>query len=113
MTTPNAQTSVDVAGMTAAQSNFQSALDQVNTAYTDMTEQQSTLAANWTGETSSTFGQALASWLEDMSVVQSNLSTILEALSSNTGVYANTNEQSTQMANSFKTGMSGVQGLGF
>ena len=113
MTTPNASTSVDVAGMTSAQSNFQSALDQVNTAYTDMTEQQSTLTANWTGETSSMFGQALSQWLEDMNVVQTNLSSILEALSQNTGVYANTNEQSSQMANSFKSGMSGVQGLGF
>lgn len=111
MTTPN--TSVDVQGMTAAQQNFQSALDQVNTAYTNMTEQQSMLAANWTGETASTFGQALNQWLEDFSTVRTQLTRILEALSSNTGVYANTNEQSQQMAGSFQSGLSGVQGLGF
>jgi len=61
------QTSVDVQGMTAAQANFQNALDQVNTAYSNMTEQQSTLAANWTGETAATFGNALNQWLEDFS----------------------------------------------
>jgi WXG100 family type VII secretion target len=110
MTTP---TSVDIQGMRGAQQNFQQALDNVNTAYTNMTEQQSTLAANWTGETASTFGQALNQWLEDFSTVRTQLTRILEALSQNTGVYANTNEQSQQMAGSFQSGMSGVQGLGF
>ena len=111
MTTPN--TSVDVQGMTAAQANFQNALDQVNTAYSNMTEQQSTLAGNWTGETASTFGQALEQWLQDFATVRTQLTRILETLSQNTGVYSNTNEQSTQMASSFRSGLSGVQGLGF
>lgn len=111
MTTPN--TSVDVQGMTAAQGNFQNALDQCNTAYSNMTEQQSTLAANWTGETASAFGQALNQWLEDFNTVRTQLSRITETLSTNTGVYSNTNEQSQQMASSFASGMSGVQGLGF
>jgi WXG100 family type VII secretion target len=110
MTTP---TSVDIQGMRGAQQNFQQALDNVNTAYSNMTEQQSNLAANWTGETASTFGQALNQWLEDFSTVRTQLIRILEALSQNTGVYANTNEQSQQMAGSFQSGLSGVQGLGF
>jgi WXG100 family type VII secretion target len=106
------QTSVDVQGMIAAQGNFQNALDQVNTAFNNMQDQESTLAANWTGETASTFGQALNQWLEDFSVVRQQLSGMLETLSTNTGVYANTNEGSQQMAASFSNGLSGVAGLG-
>jgi WXG100 family type VII secretion target len=98
--------------MISAQGNFQNALDSVNTAQTNMTEQQSTLLANWTGETASAFGQALEQWLTDCGTVKTQLTTILEALSQNTGVYANTNEGSTQMATAFKNGMSGVPGLG-
>lgn len=111
MTTPN--TSVDIAGMTAAQPHFQTAVDNCNTAYNNMTEQQSTLAANWTGETASTFGQAMNQWLEDFNTVRTQLTHILETLSQNTGVYANTQEGSQQMAASFQSGLSGVQGLGF
>lgn len=109
MATPN--TSVDVSGMVLAQQDFQNALDQVNTALTDMTEEQSTLAANWTGEAASSFGQALSTWLEDLQVVQQQLAGMCEKLSSHTGVYTNTHEQSTQMASAFKQGLSGLQGL--
>jgi WXG100 family type VII secretion target len=105
-------TSVDVQGMAAAQSNFQNALDQVSTAYSNMSDQQSTLQANWTGETASTFGVALSQWLEDFSTVKAQLTNILETLSANTGVYTNTNEGSQQMAASFSNGMSGLTGLG-
>jgi WXG100 family type VII secretion target len=98
--------------MVAAQGNFQNALDQVNTAYSDMSEQASTLAANWAGETASKFGIALTQWLDDFGIVQQQLSTILQTLSSNTGVYANTNQGSQEMADSFANGMSGVAGLG-
>lgn len=91
-------TSVDIAGMTAAQRNFQSAVDQVNTAYQAMETQQGALAGAWTGETSTAFGQALTRWLEDFGVVRTQLGTILETLSSNTGVYANTNEEATNTA---------------
>jgi WXG100 family type VII secretion target len=105
-------TSVDIQGMTAAQANFQNALDQVNTAYSDMSEQQSTLRANWYGETASSFGVALDQWLQDFNTVKVQLTNILDALSANTGVYANTNEGSQQMALSFSSGMSGLPGLG-
>jgi WXG100 family type VII secretion target len=109
VTTP---TSVNIPGMVAAQGNFQNALDQVNTAFSNMQEQQSTLAANWTGDTASTFGQALEQWLSDMNTVKTQLSNMTETLSTNTGVYTNTNEGSQQMAASFTSGMSGVAGLG-
>lgn len=105
-------TSVDLAGMTTAQASFQNALDQVNTAYNNMSEQRYTLASNWTGETASAFGNALDQWLQDFSVVQSQLTRILETLSANTGVYARTNEGSQQLAASFAGGLSGMPGLG-
>jgi WXG100 family type VII secretion target len=86
-------TSVDITGMTAAQKTFQSAFDEVNTAYQAMESQQEALAAAWTGETSTAFGQALDHWLSDFGVVRQQLGNILGTLSQNTGVYANTNEQ--------------------
>jgi WXG100 family type VII secretion target len=104
-------TAVDIQGMIGAQGSFQSALDHVNTAYSDMTEQQSVLAANWSGEAASNFGAALTQYLEDLGTVKTQLTGILEKLSSNTGVYANTNEGSTQLANVFKTGLPGLTGI--
>ena len=109
MATP--QTNVDVAGMALAQVDFQNALDQVNTTLTDMSEEQSTLAANWTGEAASSFGQALQTWLEDLQVVQQQLAGMCEKLSSHTGVYTNTHEQSSEMAAAFMQGLPGLQGL--
>src|ERR1700722_4200780 len=100
-------TSVDVQGMVTAQGYFQTALEQCNTAYGNMTEQQSTLAGNWSGEAASTFGVALTNYLEDFSSVISALSAMLETLSQNTGVYANTNEGSSQMAGAFLNGVPG------
>ncbi len=104
-------TSVSVEGMVAAQGHFQTALDQCNTAYSSMSEQQSTLAGNWTGEAASAFGQALTNYLDDLQTVRTQLSTITEALSANTGVYSNTNEGSTQLAQSFATGLPGLNGI--
>ena len=104
-------TSVDIAGMTAAQNSFQQTLDTCNTAYSNMTEQQQTLAANWSGEAASAFGQALDTYLEDLGTVRQQLSNILEALSTNTGVYANTNEGSTQLSNAFANGLPGLTGM--
>jgi WXG100 family type VII secretion target len=108
----NQMTSVDIAGMQAAQTSFQNALDQVNTAYNNMSEQQGALAANWSGETSSKFGMALEKWLEDFQIVQKELASIIDTLGTNTGVYANTEDESTQMANAFANGMSTQAGLG-
>ena len=107
-TTP---TSVDVQGMTTAQADFQNALDQVNTALTDMTEEQSTLMANWTGEAASSFGQALSTYLQDLGIVRQQLGIMLESLSTHTGIYANTHEESQQMAAVFQHGLTGLQGL--
>src|ERR1700736_4647051 len=73
-------TSVDVQGMVLAQGNFQNALDQVNTAYSNMSEQQSMLMSNWTGEAASSFGQALPQYLDALQIVRTHLSTMTETL---------------------------------
>jgi WXG100 family type VII secretion target len=106
-------TSVDIQGMVAAQANFQCAVDQVNTAYCDMLEQQATLMENWKGEAASTFGIAFERYLEDFKTVRSELEGILEALHENTGVYANTEGGSRQVAASFAShsGLPGLPGL--
>jgi WXG100 family type VII secretion target len=108
MTSP---TSVDIHAMVAAQGDFQTALDQVNTAYADMDEQRGMLAAHWSGEASSIFGGALQNWLDDFNVVRGQLSGLLETLSANTGVYARTHEGSQQVANSFAHGLGNMPGL--
>ena len=84
--------------MIQAQTHFQNAVDQVNTAYNAMQTQQEALAASWTGETSTAFGQALNEWLDDFGIVRTQLISILETLSQNTGVYANTNEEASNIA---------------
>ena len=109
MATP--QTNVSVPGMIQAQGDFQNALDQVNTTLTDMSEEQSTLAANWTGEAASSFGQALQTWLDDLQVVQQQLAGMCEKLASHTGVYTDTHEQSKAVAQAFKQGLPGLEAL--
>ena len=105
--------STDTSAMAQAQGYVQDTLDGINTAYNDMTEEQSTLAASWTGEAASAFGNALQSWLDDLKVVQNQLASILEKLSTNTGIYANTTEGSQQMATAFAQGLSGLSALEF
>jgi WXG100 family type VII secretion target len=104
-------TSVDISGMQNAQVNFQNALDACNTAYTDMYEQQTNLAANWTGEAASSFGQALEKYLDDLRTVRTQLTNMLETLSANTGVYANTDGQSSDLATAFASGLPGLTGI--
>jgi WXG100 family type VII secretion target len=102
MSTPNGlPLSTDIERMQAAEGIFQNALDAVNTSYQDMTSQQDTLAANWQGETSSAFGIALTQYLEDLGSVRNALASLMNTMGQNTGIYANTNEQSQQVAQAF------------
>lgn len=103
MTTPTGlPLSTDIERMQAAEPIFQTALDEVNTAFQDMTAQQDTLQANWQGETSSAFGMALSQYLEDLSKVRTALTNLMNTMGQNTGIYANTQEQSQQVAQSFQ-----------
>lgn len=106
-----ADVSVDTEGMMRASQRFQDALDGVNTVLRDMDEQRQTLMANWSGETSSAFGNALDTWLDQFTDVQKQLVNVMAALGKTTNVYANTNEQSQDVANAFLHGMSGLSGL--
>jgi len=97
--------------MKAAQANFQNAYDACNTAWNDMTEQQTDLQANWTGEAASSFGQALSTYLGDLGTVRAQLLVMLDSLSGTTGVYVNTAGQSTDVATAFATGLPGLTGI--
>jgi WXG100 family type VII secretion target len=100
--------SVDVMGMAQAQNVMQEIYGQLNSAMQNMTEQQSTLAANWSGEASTSFGQALENFIGDFGKINNALVGMMEALSQNTNIYVNTNATSTQMAQAFTNNTSGM-----
>jgi WXG100 family type VII secretion target len=91
-------TSVELQGMTAAQSTFQTALDDSTSSYSSIEGQIEALQASWTGEAASVYTQAMTQWLEDFRTVNQALSTMLEKLSQNTNVYANTHSDTEQAA---------------
>ncbi|WP_329457202.1 WXG100 family type VII secretion target [Streptomyces sp. NBC_01497] len=92
-------TAVDLDGMKAAQGTFQTALDETTSSYSQMDGQIEGLRSSWTGQASTIYGSAMEKWLEDFNVVNNALRTMLEKLQSNTGVYANTHEDTQQQAN--------------
>lgn len=105
-------TSVDVQGMQAAQEDFQQALDQMNSVYSAMTEEQDTLSANWSGMAASAFGQALGAWLDDLYQIRQELVVMTESLSTHTGIYSDANETSQQVAAAFQQhGLDGLESL--
>ena len=105
MATPN--TAVDLAGMKAAQGTFQTALDETSQTYSQMTGQIEGLLSAWTGQAATIYNGAMQKWLEDFNVVNVNLRLMLEKLQSNTGVYANTHEDTQQQANQVQQLISG------
>ena len=110
-----ALTSVELQGMTAAQSTFQSALDEATSSYSQMDGQIEGLQASWTGDAASVYTQAMQQWLEDFNTVNQALRTMLEKLSANTNVYANTHENTqqvaSQVAQAIGSGASGLPGF--
>lgn len=104
-------TSVDVQGMQAAQQDFQQALDQLNSVYSAMTEEQDNLLANWSGMAASAFGQALGAWLDDLYQIRQELVVMTESLSTHTGIYSDANETSQQVVTAFHQGLSGLESL--
>lgn len=100
--------STDVAGMGQAQQSMQEIYGELNTASQTLAEQQSTLAANWSGEAQATFGQALTNFIEDFNKINAALTGMMETMSQNTGIYVNTNETSTAMAQAFTNSTSGM-----
>src|SRR5215472_3822920 len=102
MSTPNGQISTDIERMQTAEPIFQTALDALNTAFSDMNTQQETLQANWQGESASTFGQALTAYVNDLGLVRNSLITLMQTMSQNTHIYVNTQENSQQVVQAFQ-----------
>lgn len=109
--TANLPISTDIEAMKRAEPIFQTALSNVTTSLQNMEAQQETLAINWQGETATAFGQALTTWLGDMQAVQKALTNIIDVMGHNTGVYANTQEDSSQVQQAFTSGVQGLSGL--
>lgn len=104
-------TSVDIQGMQLAQEDFQAALDQMNSVYSAMTEEQDNLSASWSGMAASAFGQALGAWLDDLYQIRQELVVMTESLSTHTGIYSDANETSQQVVAAFQQGLGGLEGL--
>jgi len=104
-------TSVDIQGMQLAQEDFQAALDQMNSVYSAMTEEQDNLSASWSGMAASAFGQALGAWLDDLHQIRQELVVMTESLSTHTGIYSDANETSQQVAAAFQQGLGGLEEL--
>jgi WXG100 family type VII secretion target len=104
-------TSVDIQGMQLAQEDFQAALDQMNSVYSAMTEEQDNLSASWSGMAASSFGQALGAWLDDLYQIRQELVVMTESLSTHTGIYSDANETSQEVVAAFQQGLGGLEGL--
>jgi uncharacterized protein YukE len=102
MSTPNGQISTDIERMQAAEPIFQTALDALNTSFTDMNTQQDTLQANWQGESASSFGRALTAYINDLGLLRNSLISIINIMGQNTHVYANTQENNQQVVQAFQ-----------
>ncbi|MDX2705659.1 WXG100 family type VII secretion target [Actinacidiphila glaucinigra] len=109
------QTSVDLSGMSSAQSSFQAALDDTSGAYAQMQGQIEGLQASWGGEAANIYHGAMQQWLNDFSRVNQALGLMLEKLSQNTNVYANTHDatqdQARQAAQQISGGTVGLPGF--
>lgn len=86
------ETSVSVEGMIKASNTFEAARDTAIRSYSAMYEQVSTLAANWSGDASSTYGKALESWLANFRTVITALENMQSSLDSNASMYAQTHD---------------------
>jgi WXG100 family type VII secretion target len=100
--------STTILGMTQAQNAMQEMVAEINSASQALEDQQSTLAANWTGEASSQFGTALSNFLADFGTINNALVAMMEALSQNTGIYVNAQETSSAMAAAFTNNPGGI-----
>jgi uncharacterized protein YukE len=104
---------VDIEGMKAAQPYFEEAVSDVNHAYTSMSGQRDTLRANWTGEASGIFLNAMQIWLDDCEIVRRQLTLILEKLQANTHINVNTHDETRDAAQQVSASMSASPLPGF
>ncbi|MGY1495162.1 WXG100 family type VII secretion target [Streptomyces sp. QTS52] len=86
------ETAVSVEGMIRASNTFEGARDTAIRSYTAMYDQVSTLTANWSGDASSVYGNALQSWLSNFRTVITALENMQHSLDTNAAMYAQTHE---------------------
>jgi WXG100 family type VII secretion target len=100
-------TNVDIQGMVAAQSAFQSAVDDTSRTRTQMESQITSLVASWSGDAATAYLGAMTEWMSEYDRVCQALKSMLDTLSSNTGLYAgvheNTQSQAAAVAKSMAT----------
>lgn len=102
-----ALTSVELHGMTAAQSTFQTALDEATGSYAQMDGQIEGLRSHWSGDAANVYQNAMQEWLQDFDKVNQALRTMLERLAANTKVYADTHDETQQQAQQVAAQMGG------
>ncbi|MER8184560.1 WXG100 family type VII secretion target [Kitasatospora sp. NPDC094015] len=102
---------VELAGMTAAQGTFQHAVDSATNAYANVEGQVEALAASWTGEAATIYHQAMQQWLADFRNLNQALTTMLETLAANTHVYADTHQNTSDVAHQVSQQISAGSGL--
>jgi len=98
----------DIMGMSAAQNAMQEIYGDLNGAVTMLGDQQSNLAAAWSGEASNAFGQALNQFIDDFQKINGALIGMMNSLHANTGIYVNASDSSTQIAQAFTNNTSGM-----
>lgn len=85
-------TSVDLPGLQAAINTFSTSLAGFDGQYNAMGTQIADIAGKWTGQAYQSFEQALNNWLSDFNRVLKVLNGMENALSQNTSVLTQTNE---------------------
>jgi WXG100 family type VII secretion target len=100
--------STDVQGMAQAQQVMQNMYGELNSAMQALETQQGDLAANWSGEAQTAFGQALSNFIGDFGKINNALVGMMETMSQNTNIYVNTNDTSAAIANAFTNTTSGM-----
>ncbi|GAA4794595.1 WXG100 family type VII secretion target [Streptomyces ziwulingensis] len=94
----NTNTSVDISGMLAAQSSFETAVGDADSSYTSMQSQIDALRSSWSGDAANTYQIAMDNWLADFNTVRTQLSLMLQKLQANTGTYDTTHQGTSDTA---------------
>ncbi|MEU6028854.1 WXG100 family type VII secretion target [Streptomyces tauricus] len=102
----NTNTSVDISGMLAAQTSFETAVGDANSTYASMQGQIDGLRTSWSGDAANTYQIAMDSWLADFNTVKTQLSLMLQKLQTNTGTYHTTHEGTSDTATVLAKSMS-------
>ena len=104
-------TSVDLNGMTAAQSTFTDAVSHCTKVESNMETQMSSLGAAWQGEAQTGYIGAMHTWLENFQAVNRALQNMLNALEGNTSAYSKTHASTLETVSSLRNSVGQPLGL--